>query len=68
MFPAEICVGRVGMQLSEDRVHSGVRVHHVCTENAKWDDLASIRSGCEPGQPGVNRRARARFASRSNPL
>jgi hypothetical protein len=22
------------MQLSEGRVHSGVRVHHVCTENA----------------------------------
>jgi hypothetical protein len=30
----EICGGRIGMQLSEGRVHSGVRAHHVCTENA----------------------------------
>jgi hypothetical protein len=30
----KICGGRIGMQLSEGRVHSGVRVHHACTENA----------------------------------
>jgi len=34
MFPIKICGGQIGMRLSEGRVHSGVRVHHVCTENA----------------------------------
>ena len=34
MLQIKICEGRIGMQLSDGRVHSGVRVHHVCTENA----------------------------------
>ena len=34
MFPTKIWGGRIGMRSSEARVHSGVRVHHVCTENA----------------------------------
>ena len=42
------------MRLSEGRVHSGFRVHHVRTEDAKCDDLASNGGGYESRKTGVN--------------
>jgi hypothetical protein len=67
ILTTKICVGRVGMELSEGRVHSGVRVHHVCTENADimiWLPLGWIWSSKYQSNQARSRQ----FASRSNPL
>ena len=48
--------------------HGGFGVHHVCTENANVDDLASNRSGHYPRKTNIRRLARAKFSSWPNPL
>ena len=51
MFPTKNCSGRIGMQLSEGRVHPGFRVHHVCTENADMTIWLPMEAGMPLEEP-----------------